>query len=564
MKSLGVWVLVGLISILAACGEETDNPAVSSTPTLETPTEQAEEVEALPLPPIEGKPSFISVSQFPISVVNTASAQHPAFISIEMAGFDISQLTWQIGHYGESCNRLVGMGVIAPDTGTTWTDGIHQANFNWPAVGYFLGDNERADFVYLEGTPTTRIINGRFRQAITGETMDTTISVDPVSTSITGIQSTTGEPQEPVAGDGFQLYNHCMEADGSIRIEPGVELIFLEGGQLTLEQRPLASGDYFLHLTASGSQNSSASTTDFPVNNDALIPDSQVYLNTAYGFQFLYPVGWQPPQEQDTRVITGDSAGSTALTVTVHPDMAGQAAGDLKSLALSQFGDVTVLFEDQVSVGDTGALWTAYGYTGADGPHTGILLVFTRDGTGYTVDMDGLESAENQTINLMDAFAKGWSFRPDITAPRALEWVQTDLDGLTMPVMATYYKEELDNGWQRFTIGDGISFMAVRTESLSAETTLPDSFNRWRDVIGRGATDLAISNVYTTSLNGRDWLKTDFKYTKEDGLEIQGLIMAAEIDNQAVIFWSETPINSYEEQSALFLLSLAGLLGAGN
>jgi hypothetical protein len=320
----------------------------------------------------------------------------------------------------------------------------------------------------------------------------------------------------------------------------------------------LASGDYFLHLIASGAENSDASITDFPVNNDSFIPDYQVYLNTEYGFQFLYPAAWQAPQLQDTRLVTGDSAGSTTLTVTVHPDMAGRAASDLKSLALSQFGNVTTLFEDQMSVGDTGALWTAYGYTGADGSHTGVLLVFVRDGVGYTVDMDGPETAEAQTVDLMNTFAQNWLFRPDITAPRAREWVAASFDNLAMPVMATYYQEELDNGWRRFSVGDGISFLAFRSEPLS-EDDLADVVGRWRDVVGRGTAGFAISEDYIIALNGRDWTRTDFAYMGEGGLEIQGFVMAAEINGQAVIFWAEMPTTRYEEQSALFLLSLTGL-----
>jgi hypothetical protein len=550
---VGLWILAALLGLLTACEGQPENSAVS--PTLAEPVE---EVEIAPFSPTEGEPTYISVSQFPVAILDTAGAQQPAFVSIEMAGFDISSLTWQIGRYEDSCNRLVVAGQILPGTFETWPDGVHQASFNWPAIGYFLGDTERADFVYMDMTGTTGIVGGRFRQASTGETVDAQLLVDPAGNRLVGLQSPAGQSLTAVAGDAFQLLNRCLEADGSIRSMPGVELIFLDGGQLNLEQRPLASGDYFLHLIASGAENSDASITDFPVNNDSFIPDYQVYLNTEYGFQFLYPAAWQAPQLQDTRLVTGDSAGSTTLTVTVHPDMAGRAASDLKSLALSQFGNVTTLFEDQMSVGDTGALWTAYGYTGADGSHTGVLLVFVRDGVGYTVDMDGPETAEAQTVDLMNTFAQNWLFRPDITAPRAREWVAASFDNLAMPVMATYYQEELDNGWRRFSVGDGISFLAFRSEPLS-EDDLADVVGRWRDVVGRGTAGFAISEDYIIALNGRDWTRTDFAYMGEGGLEIQGFVMAAEINGQAVIFWAEMPTTRYEEQSALFLLSLTGL-----
>jgi hypothetical protein len=401
------------------------------------------------------------------------------------------------------------------------------------------------------------MIGGRFRQASTGETADANLLVDPTGTRITGLQSTARQPLTAVAGDGFQLFDRCLEADGSIRSVLGVELLFLEGGQLNLDRRPLTTGDYFLHLVASSQENNAASTTDFPVNNDFLIPDYQVYLNTDYGFQFLYPAGWRIPQLQDGRLITTDNTGTAIQTVTIHPDMGGLAPADLKNLALSQFGNVTILFEDQVSIGGTGALWTAYGYTGSDGAHTGVLLTFIRDGVGYTVDMDGPQTAEDQTINLMNTLVETWLFRPDITGPRAREWVPAIFDNLAMPVKAAYFQEELNNGWRRFTVGDGMSFLAVRSERL-ARNDLSDVVEQWRDVAARGVEEFAISDDYTFSLNGREWTRTDFAYVGEGSLQIQGFMMAAEITDRAVIFWAEMPITRYEEQSAQFLLSLAG------
>lgn len=555
IEQLGLWILIGLLVLLTACEGQPEGAAVSLTP---APTAAAEAGETAILSPVEREPTYTSISEFPVAVMDTAGAQQPAFIPIEMAGFGISELTWQIGRYEEGCNQLVAAGQITPETSPTWPDGVHQANFSWPAVGYFLSDNERADFAYIETEGEGRIINGRFRQGSSGETVEAHLLVEPSGNGVIGLQSADGQSLTAAAGDAFQLFGHCLESDGSIRSVPGVELIFPEGGALNLTQRPLASGDYFLRLEAGGTENSASSLTNFPVNNDALLPDHQVYLNTNYGFQFLYPADWQTPQFQGTRLITADSAGTTTLTITIHPDMTGRAAGDLKNLALSQFGNVAVLFEDQVSVGGSGALWTAYGYNAADGPHTGVLLVFVHDGVGYTVDLDGLETAESQTIALMNTFAQNWLFRPDITAPRAREWVEATFDGLAMPVMATYYQEVLDNGWRRFSVGDGVSFMAVRTEALSGDD-LSEIVGRWRDVVGRGAADFAISEGYSMVLNGQDWTRTDFAYRGEGDSETRGFVIAAEIDGRAIIFWAEMPDARYEEQSAQFLLSLAGL-----
>jgi hypothetical protein len=569
-KNLELWLLICLVAILTACEGGPENPAAEN-PAAENPAlpptttpgagqAQALEIAAIPveLSPVEEEPTFISVSQFPVAVIEAAGAQRPAYVSVEMAGFDISELIWRVGRYEENCNRLLSTGIILPEASESWPDGVHQASFSWPAAGYFLGDTERADFVFLEAGETNKIIRGRFRQAGTGETVDANLIVDPAANRITGLQSTNQQILTAAAGDGFQLFHICLEADDTLRFEPGVELLFLENGQLNLERQPLASGDYFLQLTASNPTNSTSSIVEFPVNNDTLVPDYQVYLNAEYGFQFLYPTGWTAPQLQDGRLVTGDSSGAVTQTVTIHPDMAGRAAADLKNLALSQFGNVTVLFEDQISIGDTGALWTAYGYTAADGPHTGVLLTFTRDGIGYTVDIDSLQSAENQTIALMNILVENWLFRPDITSPRAKEWVPAFINDLAMPVMATYYQEELSNGWQRFTVGDGMSFLAVQTTPVSRDD-LSDVVEHWQDVAARGVADFAISDDYSLSLNGREWSRTDFAYVGVGGMQIQGFLMAAEINDRVVAFWAEMPVTRYDEQSALFLLSLAGL-----
>jgi hypothetical protein len=259
---------------------------------------------------------------------------------------------------------------------------------------------------------------------------------------------------------------------------------------------------------------------------------------------------------QNGRLVTGDEA--TTQTLTIHPDRGSGAPADLKNFALSQFGDVTILFEDQVSIDNIGALWTAYGYEGADGPHTGILVAFIRDGVGYTVDMDGVQSAEEQTLALMNTFVENWLFRPDITGPRATDWTAAVFDNLAMPVKTTYFQEELANGWRRFTVGDGLSFLAVRTEQVR-RGRLSNVVEQWRDVAGRGVEEFAISDDYEFVLNSREWIRTDFAYVGEGSLQIQGFVVVTEIDDQAVIFWAEMPITRYDEQSAQFWLSLASL-----
>jgi hypothetical protein len=559
---LGVSLLVCLLGLLAACSEDPADTAVSSTTSPAATAETPEPDAPASLPQVATVPTYKSVSQFPVAIIDSASAQRPAYAVVEMAGFNIAELTWQIGRYDDGCNRLVSMGVIRPDNegsdSAFWQDGVHRENFSWPAVGHFLGDGEQGDFVFVESSGTTSGINGRYRSATGGEEVEARLLVDQTGRQLVGLESTSGERLTAVAGDTFQIFERCLESDGSIRSVPGLVLPFLEGGQLELFMEPAHTGDYFLHLTARGLENSASSTTDFPVDNDVILTDYQTYLNVEYGFQFLYPEAWQLPQEANSRIVTTDAARTTRLTIITHPDMSGRNPDDLKNQTLAQFGDVSILYEDQVSIGDTGALWSAYGYTGQNGAHTGIILTFIRDSVGYTVDLDGLQTAEAETISLMNSLARNWRFRPDIIAPRAMAWTTASFDGLEMPVKANYYQEELDNGWRRFTVGDGMSFMAVRTASLGRDD-IEDQLEYWQEVIERGVANFAVGDGYTLTLDEREWSRIDFAYVGEGALTIQGFLMAAEMDDQAVIYWVEVPETRYEEQSDVFLVSLAGL-----
>jgi hypothetical protein len=158
----------------------------------------------------------------------------------------------------------------------------------------------------------------------------------------------------------------------------------------------------------------------------------------------------------------------------------------------------------------------------------------------------------------MNTFVENWLFRPDITGPRATDWTAAVFDNLAMPVKTTYFHEELANGWRRFTVGDGLSFLAVRTEQVR-RGRLSNVVEQWRDVAGRGVEEFAISDDYEFVLNSREWIRTDFAYVGEGSLQIQGFVVVTEIDDQAVIFWAEMPITRYDEQSAQFWLSLASL-----
>jgi hypothetical protein len=100
--------------------------------------------------------------------------------------------------------------------------------------------------------------------------------------------------------------------------------------------------------------------------------------------------------------------------------------------------------------------------------------------------------------------------------------------------------------------------MSFRSEPPDGQD-LAEVIGRWQAVAERDVTEFVASEAYLFSLNDREWSRKDFAYTREDGSRIQGFFMAAELNNQVVIFWIEIPSDRYEQQSVEFLLSLAGL-----
>jgi hypothetical protein len=561
---LGIWFLLGLsVLLLMACEpEQEESGGISLSPTV---TETAAAVvvsELAPFVETTGRPDYLFVAQPWVAVAGGAGVQSPAYVTVSAAGFDIAGLVWRIGRYEENCQRLLSTGTISPvlagEGAGRWPDGLHQMSFSWPAEGYFLSDAEKGDFVFVQAGEAIGVIGGRFRSAARGQTVDANLLVDRQNSRPSGIQSTSGQELIPELGDGFQLFDRCLAADGAVLSVPGVELLFGEAGILNLEQRPLPSGDYFLNLEAVSPENGVMASTDFAVNNDRLYPNYDLFLDTESGYQFLYPAGWPAPVLQDGRWLTAAPDGSLTLAVATHPQMAGRSAADLKNQALSRFGGVTVLYEDEVPVGDGGGLWTAYGYEASDGSHTGVLLAFNRDGIGHSVDVDGLASAEALTLELMKVLAESWVFRPDVTRQQDNVWTWTSFEQVMMPVWTDYYQEELANGWRRFSVRDGISFMAIRLEP-GGQSDLSSLVTQWRNTAGNGVADFAGSQVYPFPLNDREWTRTDFSYLGEGSLEIRGFVMAAEVNGRILVAWAEFPVTRFEEQSALFLLSLASL-----
>jgi hypothetical protein len=290
------------------------------------------------------------------------------------------------------------------------------------------------------------------------------------------------------------------------------------------------------------------------VNNEALRAGYKAFLHPRLGYQLLYPETWPTPSEKDGQLLFQDLPGAIRMGVSAHPDMSDQPIVDLKQRALEAYGDVTVLYEDQVQVGQSGGLRTVYGYESAAGPRTGILLTFSQDNQAYVVDIDGSASEEAALLELAGVVQESWTMR-DVAPTGYGRWAEANIDGLPVLVPADHRFQQMSNGWRRFAADDELTFLALRSEPV-ASRELFEGMEHWLGVASGNVQDFSASQVYAHERAGRSWARVDFEYALVSGERVAGAIMITRINDRFLILWAESLAGSFEGYESEVLLTL--------
>src|SRR5690606_22821828 len=154
--------------------------------------------------------------------------------------------------------------------------------------------------------------------------------------------------------------------------EPGTSLYFDDNRDLYFEWRALPDGRYFFGFQAENVGGETAgSFIEINVDNSALTPGYEAYLDPYPGFQFFYPEAWFRPRYEDTLLYTSQRQGGTQFQVTIYPNVDELVTPQsLQTQTLQQFGAVDILYENELLVAGQPALRTAYGYNKPeDGEH---------------------------------------------------------------------------------------------------------------------------------------------------------------------------------------------------
>ncbi len=512
---------------------------------------------------------------------DAAGVQNPAYLDFQLVGREIEDVVLLGGRYEEDGRRrllewdtLIPEPAILPDGSrlSEWRDGVHEDFFIWDTrVTYLFDTADNGDFVVMRPAAVGALENGRlysvqgrFRRAGATTSVEANLVFNQASGELArvwGMQSDAGAaPAEitPHPGDLFQVYSLYLDEANQIIREPGPELVFDEAGQLYFDWRPLPGGSYFLGLSVENVAGGTAvSLTDLRVDNDALLPGYEAYLDPYLGFQFLYPDTWYAPIYTGTLLYTSDRPAATNVQITLYPNLEpGMDAAALKAQTIAQFGPVDLLFEDETAVAGRGGLRVAYGYDADDGLRTGIFLAFVWDGTGYVVDVDGLADREAETITAVNAIASSWQFVPVGEGLPPGRWAQVDLAAFTVAQPADFVYQTV-NDWQRFSSGR-YTFIALRTQPATLPT--PDVLAALLRDAGEGMADFTAEDPFPMLLGGAVWQRANFSYRGEDGRVIWGFIMIRVEDGQEVVAWAEAPSDTYNQlEQTVFLVMIADL-----
>lgn len=506
------------------------------------------------------------------------SVQQPAHLGLRLTGRDVAEVALWGGRYLEDGRRLLlKYDPLVPEPDRlangellyTWNDGLHEDFHVWNTRVPYLTDGVNGDFVVLwpTYTDTLRTVEGRYTPIATNIPFEANLIFDRDTRAITAVWGFTqdGSPFEipPQLDDVFQPYRFYLNDDNSIGREPGFPLRFREtAGNLSYSWELLPSGRYFLGFEATNiAGERSATLVDLDVQNPETAP-AVAYLDPYVGYQFLYPADWHQPAYGPTSLVTSSPDGATQLQVILYPNLSNGTADQLRQQTLKQFGAVAVLYQDDVAIerdgSPIGGLLTAYGYTAADGPHTGIFVTFVHNNIGYVVDVDGPETTEAETIALMQQIVSSWTFRGVGLFPT--QWGKLAAVGFDVPQPADFQYEDAAGGWQRFSANrDSHIFVALRAEAVTA-VSQAETVSYWSNIGAQGVAGYQAGEPYRFALAQEPWLRLDFSYTAEDGREIRGFILTADREGQRIIAWVEAPAAEFDElENSIFQVMLSGI-----
>ena len=375
--------------LLAACTTAVSTPAPIITPA--------------PLPAAVPSPVVTEPFGISITAVSThdVSRRLPAYLTYAVTGGEIASLA--LVARGQDGDLLTHQFIPLADEVLFWDGTISYVHDGLGDGAFVL--TKRADDGQL-------IAPGRYQRAGEAQVMMAELYFDGVNGRLLQAKQlpTQGKPAPinlPIAaGDSFTFSWLREGADApTLTINPT--------GLLFLEERELENGRYQLGLIAENSAGEMAETfASVNVLHTPISSTAPSHIDPYHAVAFAYPPDWTAPTG-GAIIQTGNISHNVTAAINFYPLAIDGNALSLKQDTLRQFGEVHLLFEEEIVLGERRGLRTVYGYEGADGElHTGVLLTAVNDNIGLIIDIDGLAADEAETITAAAILQESWHFLP--------------------------------------------------------------------------------------------------------------------------------------------------------
>ncbi|MEM8859201.1 MAG: clostripain-related cysteine peptidase [Chloroflexota bacterium] len=515
-------------------------------------------------------PPKVNIFQETREVTDTltiAAESNPLWLGFQISGLDLTTVNLLVGQpSAENRLKLLEIDPLIPEPSRLangakvyeWQDGLHEDFFIWHTrVTWLQDDSGNGQFVVLwplaqDGSGNRRSARGVLISSATGEEFEASLVFDTTSRLSVQAWAFTEDstPYEISArpGDTFIPYDWYL-IDGQLTRERGALLTLNGGSQLSYEWRPVPDGIYQIGFEAENRSGTKGRTLiEVEVAQTAAI--DRTYLDAYTGFQFDYPSDWYRPTWNGEQLFSTDQTGETAMQVSIFDESTGLSAEQIRQQALKDFGNIDILYEDQLEIAGLPATSTAYGYTDSDGlAHTGLFYTFVLGDNGYVVDLDGKQENEPGTIQIANTIANSWQFRPVGNGLFPGKWPRVNLKQISVP-SPTNFEQRESGTWQRFQASwDSRVFIALKSDSIEVERAIDQTIQAMSNAASSNVNAFNETPTFRIAIRDRIWARRDFTYVDENGQEVWGFIMVAEesdgVSSYHITAWAEAPASSY-------------------
>jgi hypothetical protein len=530
-------------------------PAATAVPVLPTEIPAEPTIIATPTPGYlepRYKPSDRPIQEPEISKINASkgsvSAQNPSFIDLEITTLHPLSLTLIVSKIEEDgrlfvidSNPVTGLDSQMPNSSVI-EPGIHEELLSWDALGMYLTDGLNGVFVNLQADDlNSGRIRGMLKEAGSDTSRQVNLQFDSDSGFLTGVSDAqSGEPVEYFPGDVFLSESNYLEGGDSFMSEAGTELSFTENGLLYLARRTLPDGRYQLDYKFENPNMKPLHLYEQEVV-DSIEYESggSVFFDPGSGLQFALPPGWAVPENQFGTLTTNSFDDTYTLTVAYLPVEISMTSGRLRQEALDAYGDISILYEEPMTIGDVNTSWTAYGYESEDVLMTGVFMTMVSGGWGYVFDLEGTDVEDEALVNMADQIFDTIAIRSVNREEHPGQWRDADLGAYTVSADRSLLQFTTSTGWERFTSKDGDSFISFR----QLDSTLADRSDLRTIVLTdllRPQAKIALSEQYAVGFGNEQWNRIDYRVIDFGEEPRIGFLMRSAAPTTDVLVWAES------------------------